>query len=462
MATMIDRSFGQPRRARARPSARVRRRTIISHASFVFFFFLMTVGLAPFDTAAGAIGSGSTLNQSLYVAVFLVMLLANGMPSRRELLCVPIPIAILLGYCALSLTWAIAPEIAMRRLAQTAIVIWLCFRFVNDLGSERLVRTLRWLFIALLALNYLWVFATPYGVHGEAFGDFELLIGDWHGILSHKNSAGAACAFTILLFLFDNRQFSRIATAVVVAAAANFLIFADSRTSMAMLMVGIVLGLAIRPYNANHRVAMAAFLTILTALIAQVLVLNSRALSDVINDPVALTGRGAIWPLLLEYARTHPLTGAGFGSFWAIGNASPIWSLTSGWVALFATHGHNGYLDLLVTIGIPGLVLAIAALVVWPLLRLLLSLEVGKSERSLLLALMTFCLGHNLSESTILNGAAAPEVILMLTIAMIYRASSASAGAHQRLRGRMRRAIRFVRRRPANPRGLANVHGRRA
>ena len=88
------------------------------------------------------------------------------------------------------------------------------------------------------------------------------------------------------------------------------------------------------------------------------MVVYSDALAVLLSDPGALSGRAQIWPLLISYSQQHPWTGAGFGSFWQIGDNSPIWELTDGWVAEIASHGHNGYLDLIVTIGYPGMLLA--------------------------------------------------------------------------------------------------------
>jgi exopolysaccharide production protein ExoQ len=84
-----------------------------------------------------------------------------------------------------------------------------------------------------------------------------------------------------------------------------------------------------------------------------------------------LTGRGEIWLTLMTYVEQNPIFGAGFGSFWNIGSASPIFGLTTTWVSTL-TQGHNGYIDLAVTIGIPGVVLCVAAFNVVPLIRAIL------------------------------------------------------------------------------------------
>lgn len=423
---------------------RTRRRYVIANACFVVFLGLVLVGTSAFQEWAfrGAIGQGDAVNQALHVVIFLMLLVGSGMPSKRELFCVPLGLAVLLAYCFLSVTWAIVPFISFRRITLTALVVWVTFRQINDLGPERALKLIRYALIAVLIVNYLMVFLTPYGIHSEVFAQESSVVGDWRGIIPHKNVAGAVCAFTVLFFVFDNRQFPRIVSALVIAAATNFLYYTHSSTSEISLILALAMGLAIRPYNASHRFAFGICLAMVVGLAAQILFVNLAALSNFVNDPGALTGRGAIWPLLLEYASEHLWTGAGFSSFWRIGPDSPIWTLTSGWVAFYAAHGHNGFLDLLVTIGLPGMLLAIVVMIVWPLLRLLLSQSIDKPRRSLLLAVIIFCAGHNLAESSLLNAASLVEVFLLIAVAITYRESDASPGAHHALRGRMTRLLR--------------------
>ena len=444
MATTI--TAVQQRRSGAARSAvlRGRRRYIVANICFAVFMWLVLIGTSPVQEWAfrGKIGEGDAVNQVLHIVIFLALLIASGMPSKRELFCIPLGLAILLAYCFVTVSWAIEPSISFRRATLTAIVVWVTFRQVNDLGPDRALKIARYALLILLAINYLMVFFSPYGIHSEVFGEVSSVVGDWRGIIPHKNVAGAACAFTILLFVFDNRQFPRVISALVVAAAAIFLYFTHSSTSEISLALALVAGIAIRPYDASYRVVLGIVLLIAAGLAIEILLTNITVLTDILNDPGALTGRGAIWPLLLEYARDHLWTGAGFSSFWQIGADSPIWTLTSGWVAIYAAHGHNGFLDLLVTIGLPGLILAVIALIVWPLIRLLLSQSIAKPRRSLLLALIIFCTGHNLAESSLLNAASMTQVFLLIAIAITYRHSNASPGAHHGLRQRMTRLVR--------------------
>lgn len=444
MATRMD--YRADRRVAGdigRTSASARRRSLIASFTFAIFLWLVLIGTSPFQewTVQDDAVKSDVVNQVLYICITLVLLFGTGIPGKARIFCVPLGVAILLGYCFFSVSWAILPLVALRRIIQTSMVVWLIFRCLSDMGPARMLRFVRVALIAMLVINYLTVYFSPFGIHADIPGEFSTLIGDWRGIVPHKNITGALCSLTILLFLFDSRDYPKPLSAAVILGSLIFLYYTNSRTSEVALVPAVVLGLAIRPYDASKRTVIAVFLLMVSVFAILLFAGSTSFLANILNDPYALTGRGAIWPLLLEYGGEHPWTGAGFGSFWLIGDDSPIWSLTSGWVAVYASHGHNGYLDLLVTIGVPGLLLAIFVLGVWPMLRLLLSTSIDKSRRSLLLAMIAFCLGHNLTESTLLSATAVVEVFLIMAIALAYRESNASAGSHRWLRQRIIRLV---------------------
>ncbi len=144
--------------------------------------------------------------------------------------------------------------------------------------------------------------------------------------------------------------------------------------------------------------------------------------TDMLNKPFqredSLTGRVQIWPPLVAYALDNPLLGAGFGSFWNIGRESPIFAYsTTYWVTQLG-NGHNGYLDLLVQIGFPGLILVVMALIVTPMLRLSLSPYASRNQGALLLALIIFCTGHNFTETSLMDRDAFVHLYLVMAGAL--------------------------------------------
>jgi len=414
----------------------LRRRWIITNGCFIAFLTLILVGDAPLQewVMSAQIGQGDLINQALYIGIFATLLL-SGAPrfTLRQLLPLPLSLMLLLAYCLVTVSWAIDPMISVRRLILTGLVIWVVFRCVADLGYDRTLLIMRYLLIALLILNFAAVLFSPLGVQPYKLEE-PALAGNWRGIMRHKNLAGVVCVGLILLEMFDVRRFPRGISWAAIAGALVFLYFSQSKTSAVVLVFAVASGWLVRPYNANYRGLLVVSLLVAVGFALQLSSVYLPAPTKLLDDPTGLTGRGAIWVYLIDYASDHPWSGAGFGSFWQIGKASPIVGMTRDWVAT-APHGHNGYLDLLVTIGVPGLTTAVLVLVVWPLTRLMLSLSISKARRALLFAMLVFCIGHNLSESSMLNGASVVEVFLIMTIALIHRLADRGGNAPRLLPG---------------------------
>ena len=307
----------------------------------------------------------------------------------------------------------------MRRLALTIMVVWSVFLLVTQAGYHRTVQAYRLVLPLILAINFAAVFAAPaIGIHqtGEAIDPG--LIGAWRGILGQKNYAGPVCAVTILFFLFDARRLRPSIRLAIVAAAVIFLVGTESKTSMGVLAASMIVALAFRVYQPRHRL-LALHLAVLALLVAAVLAWLWRdALLAPFSREDALTGRVQIWPVLISYAREHLLRGSGYGSFWNIGEASPVYHYTLGWVSKLAS-GHNGYLDLLVQIGAPGLALVVIAVVLLPAGRFVTDRELDRSRGALLMSLFTFVVLHNGTESTLFDRDAALSITLMTVIALL-------------------------------------------
>lgn len=410
----------------------------------VAFLLFSQTGLHPFaETGVFLTNSeGDFSKQGIVIGIAVLMLVLTwDKRLLRRNIAIPWPVLLLLAYCLVSVSWALAPDISLRRLALTAISVWLCFRSVAMLGYARSLHVLRWVLILFLLLNYLTLIFTPYGVHEFVLGDDTSIVGDWKGIMVHKNIAGGLCALTIILFLYDRRSFSSSTALVVIGFAAFFLYFTHSKTSMASLVIALPAGWAGAWLSERGASAKLLVGVILVLMGLQILSIYQGELIASFNDPHGFTGRSLIWRLLIDYANTHLWRGAGYGSFWQVGKLSPIWDYDDDWVAQLAATGHNGYLDLLVTIGLPGLLLALLVLFALPAWRLWNNPHMTLPRRRLLVAMMTFVAIHNLAESEIFDRMNLVHLFLILAIAWIE--VDAAAMRHPRallrqLGGRMR------------------------
>lgn len=186
--------------------------------------------------------------------------------------------------------------------------------------------------------------------------------GAWRGVLTHKNSLGRIAALTLALWLARAVVRRRVdaTTVVVVTAAGVAILGSNSRTSLgvaALLIAGVV---AIPLLRARFELATAAamFLIALFGIVGVWLAANADAALTAFGGDATLTGRTDIWQAALDSARTHPLLGHGYDAFWG-GFGSPggeLWSRLGD----APQHSHNGFLDVLLGLGIVGAMLYVA------------------------------------------------------------------------------------------------------
>ena len=378
------------------------------------------------DTESGA---GNVLRQIGYALVFALAVVGmRPLKHPERLAVVPWPFWLALAWCWLSLAWALDPGVAVRRLVLTTIIIWSTFAVVRQLGIERTLLFVRAALVAMLIVNFVTVLAFPsIGLH-DATSDDPMLMGNWRGLMGHKNQAGLVCALTILFFVYDRRKLPYALLAGVTLFSAVFLWFSASKTSLGLVFVAAAAGFGFAYAKARYvnRSAMsptARNLILLAIALLLVPVIHFGVQSDwflnYLADPSGLTGRTEIWAAMMRYYLNNPVFSAGYGSFWNIGNASPMLTFGKGWI-LGVSEGHNGYLDLLVTIGLPGLVLVLMATFVFPAQRLLATTRLPKATGALVAAVMLFCFMHNFTESSLFDRDTLGQVFLLIALGMLW------------------------------------------
>jgi len=382
-----------------------RRRTAASMVVVALLIVLSCVGYEPLRLPGfPRMDGGDALRQISYLVIFSLVFWSQnllGRPSRVAV--IPAGFFVLFAWCILSLGWSLVPQTGLQRLGLTIILVATVHLAVDGAGHHRTVRTLQFAFAVILLGNFTAVAISPASaIHGAEVSDPKL-IGNWNGMSLQKNLAGAICAATVLVFLLSPCRIRPVLRVAVILGALFFLYMTKSKTSMAVLVVAATAGLAYRAFAPERRTLMFPLIAVsgYAAWVVGDALLRDR-IEAYFATPDALTGRAQIWPLLIEYAQAHPFTGAGFGSFWTYNAASPIYHLTDSWVE-GVPNGHNGYLDILVEIGLPGLCLAVLCVFLAPIWLLLTRRGIRPADGALPLSLIVFAMLHNLSESTMLN-----------------------------------------------------------
>lgn len=443
-----------PRRTRVSAAAVSAERTAplqtLGSAAFAALICLSLLG--PLMTMWNEAGDTNVLlRQAGYCVIFLAALAAiRPLAHPERLAAIPLPVVALLVWSWVSLTWAIDPGIALRRIALTTIVAWTLFALVRRIGHERCLMIVRVALVGALVASYAMVLLDPAtGIHQAADMDDAALTGYWRGAMGHKNTAGLTCALIIALFLFDAARIPIVVRIAIVLAAAGFLVMSASKTSLALLLPSLAIGyglawLAVRAgrrgiiapdamAGSGWRMAIVSAAIGLVLAVAVLLALRGQAVGGFLADRGALSGRAMIWDALIRYCLDHPWLGSGYGSFWGIGAASPIHRYASGWVTEIA-QGHNGFLDILAQLGLAGLGLALGAVLVWPLIRLFRAPDAPLDRLALPMAILVFGIGNNMSETSLFDRDTIGNVFILLAIALLAGAGTAGRSGSDRPR----------------------------
>jgi hypothetical protein len=192
-----------------------------------------------------------------YAILFAATLWAVGILQQwRKLLIVPMTLMLAVGWCWLSLTWAIDPLISFRRLLLTTMIIWTIFLVIDDCGYDRTIKVLMIFLTALLAANYVAIAVWPSAVHSLADSMDKGLVGDWRGLLPQKNFTGAICAMTILIFAFGGQRMWPALRLGIIVATAYYLFRTQSKTSMGMLVTALLSGAIALRFQPKYRIAL--------------------------------------------------------------------------------------------------------------------------------------------------------------------------------------------------------------
>jgi hypothetical protein len=211
------------------------RRPFLIPSTIALFMVLILMIVGPIITDDGPnTGTGNLFRQVSYAIVFAFTLWSVRVVNQpSKLLAVPISLLIAIGWCWLSLTWAIEPSISLRRLLLTTLIIWTIFLAVEDCGYDRTIRTCIIFLAVLLIANFIAIAVWPKAVHLPGESHDVQLIGDWRGLLPQKNFTGAVCAVTVIMLIFGGQTMKSWLRWSLTLATVYYLFKTQSKTSMA-------------------------------------------------------------------------------------------------------------------------------------------------------------------------------------------------------------------------------------
>ena len=343
------------------------------------------------------------------VAVGLVL---DAVLRERRRVRVPPELVVFLLLAAASVLWSVAPALTMRRSVGLLGTVIIGVALAQRLGVTGLFDALRRA-MTVIAVSSLLLY-----VSGSSAA-LDPIHGTLRGVVITKNSLGffmalglLACAAGALLQRSRAREALVCAVPMVVALALT-----DSKTGLIIAaVVGVYAAMAVLGRRRSGPLALAA-LTLLACAGAAVLAptLSLAGSAALIGEDTTLTGRDEIWQESLLAAGDRPYVGHGYGAFW---DASDTAERIRARVLWEVPHAHSGPLDVLLDLGVVGVVAA-GAVVLGLIGRGVSDLARGRRRHAALrIPLALLVVSTNLVESNLLQQNSLITILLVTALAL--------------------------------------------
>lgn len=275
---------------------------------------------------------------------------------------------VLLAYMLVSCFWSDMPFISFKRWFRQFIAIIMAFVMVTEPNPQKSLESI-FRRIVYITIPFSFLLIQYFGEYGRAYlhhsGDMM-----WIGVTGHKNQLCQLCLFAILFLVwtFIKRKQGRdlpvskyqtyleafilIVTFWIMGGPAHS--FTYSATSTMAFVVGLV---AIIRFFYKKRLGSIPTSKTLIAIILFIVIYGTMTpmlgrlsifdVSSMVGREDNLTGRADVWDSLIPAVMEQPLLGYGYGGFWS----------TTARGHYDFTDAHNGYLGVILELGLVGLLL---------------------------------------------------------------------------------------------------------
>ncbi|MGA8170170.1 MAG: O-antigen ligase family protein [Methylocystis sp.] len=396
-------------------------------ALFLAILAITWMTLTPFqDLGAHETMELSEGNDAWNYALYAVFAIAAGtLVWRTDLLAlkslVTPPYLVLAGWIALCCVTSQDPVTSIKRAGMLCFVL-VCGAslFLLPRGRGELLYLLSLIALLIIGLSYFGiVFMPQYSIHQATdLGEPELA-GLWRGVLGHKNMASAI--FSILAFIgLLVRSERPIEGWSIFILSIVFVLNSGGKSSTTILLLTIstaYVALYIRNATLWSSLLLAPLLLLNLLGVGSVLWPGMASVTAALPLDTSFTGRTDIWSFAIPQAGQALILGHGFLSFWNTEALRYGMEQSTMWVGN-AAHAHNGYLDTVLSMGLPGLALTVAALVVKPMRDIRRALTLGEEPAlaAFFMQIWMFCLYFSSFESFFFDRAQPMWLALLFAI----------------------------------------------
>jgi exopolysaccharide production protein ExoQ len=351
----------------ARPAARsdIPKVGLFTQLYIMFGFTILSSGLIPslrFARGEESLLPGetdivSTMAQSLILLVLLIYFTRHWRVPFQNLRALSFYIVIM-AICLASVLWSQFPSITARRWATLATCLLFGLFCSETVGMEGSIRLYSRATAILMVMSILAYFGWPQVGHEVAESYTEAM----RGVYSQKNALGGSALLAISYYAYVFIMKPRGHAVAMAMMIFMLLGIAMSKSATCLMIAVLVIFIAGMIYaNRLRSGPFIKYLMISAALATVVITLvDPDIMFALLSRDSSFTGRVPLWQMCMKLIAQRPWTGYGYSAFWIEDSriVQYIWQAID-WQAPSA---HNGYIDIILQIGIPGLA---AYLVMW-------------------------------------------------------------------------------------------------
>jgi O-antigen ligase len=278
---------------------------------------------------------------------------------------------LLFGFAFVSVTTSYLPPVAFRGLLFTMMAMFGIMAVLTlPSGADGFQRVITFASVIVLVMCYGGLVIYPDLAKHTTFSVESIHAGLWRGLYTHKNIAGPVMAVITFFGIYVFRRGSWVIGLGLFLAGLLFVAKTGSKTSAALVPMVVLLVTVPGIFGVRKLAATVVFAVIAVTLLATLgteLFIPLRDLRVELLPKLTYTGRTEIWKFGLENLANRPLLGFGFESFWLspFVKAQEV-GFEATWDVRGIIHGHNGYLDIAINMGIPAFCVAVMAMIVEP------------------------------------------------------------------------------------------------
>jgi O-antigen ligase len=335
---------------------------------------IVLVSFRPFQPDGSGTSGSDIVNQIGFgalgaISAFCLLSLAD--PRTVRSLLSPSWLVMLIFF-GLSVSRAIDPASALRAASFTLIgIMTMATVLALPRDAEAFSTVLVFTAAVVIGLSYIGLVVFPNEAMHTVNSSEPDQAGLWRGVFTHKNIAGPVMACFSFAGLYLFRRGRRWAGTAIFIAAMIFILNTGSKTTAAVVPLSILI--VMLPGLVGMRLGTPVLfgLAIVTTAIGTLGIVFLPPLSHLAAayfPDLTYTGRTTIWEFAGEMLAQRPWTGYGYDSFWGspmlLNQDQPF---DRAWDVRNIVHGHDGYLDIAVIMGIPALCVAAYTFVYAPM-----------------------------------------------------------------------------------------------